>query len=492
MRRLPHYWGLLLLLLWSASAHAGLLDIYKNADGSTNWQYLANTGGGLITLGLGAGIVFLALSRRKLRTYADALTKIRDELELRVVERTAKLQVSNQKLGEEVEHHRQTSELLQSTEAYINSIIQSMPYMLIGVDKGGVVTQWNQSAQNISGVDSATALGQSLWSVYPQISIEQGHIERALTTKEPIHIEHAQHGQYYYDITVYPLVGTAEPGVVILIDDVTQRVLAESTLIQKDKMASMGELAAGMAHDINSPLSAILQAVQTVQRRLSPSLEANHQPAEAAGIDLQKLQQYMKAREINELLAGVQEAGARTSSIVSNLLEFARNSSHDKQQVDILDIIENTLELARNIFSLQGGLRFQDIRIERTYPEESPEFYCYPAEMQQVFLNLFRNANHALRLVQRDDFVPRLKIRVYVMDIMLRIEVEDNGVGMSEEVQQHIFEPFFTNKEFSDGEGTGLGLSVSHFIITEHHGGNIAVTSRQGEGSTFHIQMPCK
>ncbi len=482
---------LILPLCVSVPTVAGVLDIYKLPDGSTNWQYLANTGAGLLIIGLGSGILFLAMSRRKIRSYADALAKIRDELELRVVERTAKLEVSNQKLGEEVDHHRHTTERLASTEAYIKSIIQSMPYMLIGVDKSGVITQWNQAAQRVSGVDAEGAMGQSLWAVYPQIAIEQGHVERALSTSEPIHIEHAQRGQYYYDITVYPLVGTTDPGVVILVDDVTQRVLAENTLIQKDKMASMGELAAGMAHDINSPLSAILQAVQTVQRRLSPDLEANHKPAQSTGLDLQRLADYVKAREINELLDGVQEAGARTSDIVSNLLEFARSSSHDKQQVDIIDIIENTLELARNIFSLQGGLRFQDIRIERSYPEDLPEVKCYPAEMQQVFLNLFRNANHALQLVDKPDHVPRLKIRVYAMDIMLRIEVEDNGVGMEEDIQQHIFEPFFTDKAFSKGEGSGLGLSVSHFIITEHHDGHIAVTSTPGEGSTFHIQIPC-
>ena len=400
--------------------------------------------------------------------------------------------MSNRNLSTEVEHHKQTSEQLHSVEAYINSIIQSMPNMLIGVDKGGVITQWNKAAHAISGVDAEAALGQSLWAVYPQIAIEQGHIERVLNTKEPMQIEHAQHGQYYYDITVYPLVGTTEPGVVVLVDDVTQRVLAESTLIQKDKMASMGELAAGMAHDINSPLSAILQAVQTVQRRLSPDLPANQEPAKNSDLDLGNLAKYIKEREITELLDGVQEAGARTSAIVSNLLEFARSSSHDKQAVDIIDVIENTLDLARNIFSLQGGLRFQDIRIERSYPEQSPEFNCYPAEMQQVFLNLFRNANHALQAVDDPNHVPRIMIRVYSMDIYLRIEVEDNGVGMNEEVQQHIFEPFFTNKEFSDGEGSGLGLSVSHFIVTEHHAGHIAVTSELGEGSTFHIQMPCE
>lgn len=479
------------LSVLSQPALAGLLDVYRTADGSTNWQYLANTAGGLVVIGMGIGLIILAVSRRKIRTYADALGKIRDELELRVVERTANLKVSNEKLEEEVEQHRQTEAMRQSIEAYINSTIQSMPNMLIGVDKAGVITQWNEAAHSISGISAEEAMGNSLWTAYPQIAIEQGHVERALTTGEPIQIEHAQHGQYYYDITVYPLIGTTEPGVVILVDDATQRVLAENTLIQNDKMASMGELAAGMAHDINSPLSAILQAVQTVQRRLSPELEANIKAAKNADIDLHKLGEYLRAREVGALLDGVHEAGARTSAIVSNLLEFARSSSRARQQVDIIDIIENTLELARNIFSLQGGLRFHDIKIERHYPDATPEFSCYPAEMQQVFLNLFRNANHALQMVDQPDHVPIIKIRVFAVDVMLRIEVEDNGIGMSEDVQQHIFEPFFTNKELDDGEGSGLGLSVSHFIITEHHGGNIAVTSTPGKGSTFHIQMPC-
>lgn len=455
--------------LYTTSALADTQGLFRLEDGHTNWQYVANSLGAIFILSLLIWVVALVKSRRQERVYSQELAAIRDELEVRVIDRTKKLD---------------------ATQAYLTNVIQSMPSVLIVVNRDGTVTQWNQLAGSVTGVDADAAIGANLWDVYPNIAIVQGHIERALDGLEPIKIEHVQHGQYYYDITVYPLQGEIEAGVVIMIDDISHRVQAENMLIQRDKMASMGELAAGMAHDINSPLSAILQSVQTVQRRLSTELDINQDTAQATGLDLDKLQDYMEQREINTLLAGVHEAGHRTSAIVTNLLDFARSGSVDKKPCSVTDIIDNTIELARNVFSLQGELRFHDIKIERRFQEDLADFPCHPAEMQQVFLNLFRNASYALRMALRDDFEPCISIRVFQMDVMLTIEVEDNGIGISEDVQQHIFEPFFTNKEFSDGEGSGLGLSVSHFIVTEHHGGNIAVTSRVGKGTTFHIQMP--
>lgn len=456
-------------LLYAGSSHAGVLDYFRLEDGHTNWQYVANSLGGIFILSLLVWVGALVKSRRQERLYSQELSEIRDSLEIMVAERTEKLR---------------------ATEAYLSNIIQSMPSLLIVVNRDGTVTQWNKLSAEITGVAADEAIGSNLWDVYPTIAIVQGHIERTLLSSEPMKIEHVQTGQYYYDITVYPLQGDIEPGVVIMIDDITHRVQAENMLIQRDKMASMGELAAGMAHDINSPLSAILQSVQTVERRLSPALDINQDLAQETGVDLKALASYMDKREINTLLAGVHEAGHRTSAIVSNLLDFARSGSVEKQACSVTDIIDNTLELARNVFSLQGELRFHDIRIERRYQEDLPDFPCHPAELQQVFLNLFRNASYALRMALRKDFDPQIAIRVFQMDVMLTIEVEDNGIGISEDIQQHIFEPFFTNKEFADGEGSGLGLSVSHYIVTDHHGGNIAVTSREGQGTTFHIQMP--
>lgn len=480
----------------SQIAAAGLLDVFRLEDGHTNWQYVANSSGGTLIIMLSLAAIGLLRSRKRAMESSRALAKIRDELEVRVQERTANLetsnellQESNQLLEQEIAQHKTTGDLLSSTEAYVKNIIQSMPLVLIGVNKEGVVTQWNHRAVEVTGVNAADATGNNLWQVYPAITITPDHIVRALENDETITIKHSQRGQYYFDITIYPLREQIETGVVVLIDDVTQRVLAEHMLIQRDKMSSMGELAAGMAHDINSPLRVILQSVQTVQRNLASDFEPNQKTAQEVGANLEDISRYLAAKDISPRLDDARDAGKRAAAIVNNLLNFAGSRGQEKQPASIIDIIENTLELAGDVFAFESGLRFQDIHIERSYAQELTDFPCFAAELQQVFLNLFRNASHALQMVDREGHKPTIKVRVYEQFEMLKIEIEDNGVGISEEVQEHIFEPFFTTKEFAAGQGSGLGLSVSYFIITEHHQGNIAVTSRLNEGTTFHIQM---
>ncbi len=484
------------ILTCSHTASASLLDVFRLEDGHTNWQYVANSVGGTLIIVLSLAAVGLLRSRKRALQSSQALAKVRDELEVRVQERTANLETANQLLQEsnqlletEIAQHKATGDRLSSTEAYIKNIIQSMPLVLIGVNKDGLVTQWNHRAVEVTGVKTEDAMGHNLWQIYPAITITPDHIVRALTNDETITIKHSQRGQYYFDITIYPLREQIEIGVVVLIDDVSQNVLAEHMLIQRDKMSSLGELAAGMAHDINNPLRVILQSVQTVQRNLTADFEPNQKTAREVGADLEQLSRYLTAKDITPRLDDARDAGKRATAIVNNLLNFAGSRGQQKQPANVIEIIENTLELAEDVLAFEASLRFQDIHIERSYPEELADFPCFAAELQQVFLNLFRNASHALQMVDREGHKPTIKIRVYEQFEMLKIEIEDNGVGISEAVQEQIFEPFFTTTEFDSGQGTGLGLSVSYFIITEHHQGNIAVTSRLGEGTTFHIQM---
>ena len=480
----------------SQFAAAGLLDVFRLADGHTNWQYVANSSGGTLIILLSLAAIGLLRSRKRALQSGQALAKVRDELEVRVHERTANLetankllQESNQLLENEMAQHKTTGDRLNSTEAYVKNIIQSMPLVLIGVTKDGLVTQWNHRAVEVTGVKTEDAMNNNLWQVYPAITITPNHLVRALNNDETITIKHSQRGQYYFDITIYPLREQIETGVVVLIDDVTQNVLAEHMLIQRDKMSSMGELAAGMAHDINSPLRVILQSVQTVQRNLVADFEPNIKTAQEVGANLEEISRYLAAKDVTPRLDDARDAGKRATAIVNNLLNFAGSRGQKKQPANVVEIIENTLELAEDVLAFDSNLRFQDIHIERSYAKELADFPCFAAELQQVFLNLFRNASHALQMVEKEGHKPTIKIRVYEQFEMLKIEIADNGVGISEEVQEQIFEPFFTTKVLSTDKGSGLGLSVSYFIITEHHQGNIAVTSRLDEGTTFHIQM---
>ena len=142
--------------------------------------------------------------------------------------------------------------------------------MLIGLSKDNRITQWNHLAEEVSGMASDTVLGRDLWEAYPNITITPQQIQQALDDNKTLTIKYSQRGQYHFDITIYPLQEHSDTGVVILLDDVTQRVKNENLLIQRDKMSSMGEMASIMAHDINIPLRAIIKDVKEhLRMRLS-------------------------------------------------------------------------------------------------------------------------------------------------------------------------------------------------------------------------------
>ncbi|WP_455220466.1 PAS domain S-box protein [Kaarinaea lacus] len=251
---------------------------FKNPDGSTNYQHIANWSGGTLILLLSIAVITLIITRRKLRKSNRELHKIRSELELRVQERTATLDESNRLLKEtnkllenEIAMHVSTASRLRASESYIKNILESMPLMLVGVNMDGKITQWNKRAEDITGIKAESVLDKNLWEAYPAITVSPDQVYNAIEKNETTTIKHTQRGQYYYDITIYPLQDQIEPGVVILIDDVTKKMMAENMLIQNDKISSMGELASSMAHDINTPLQSILFDLRAFQHLLANS-----------------------------------------------------------------------------------------------------------------------------------------------------------------------------------------------------------------------------
>lgn len=268
--------------------------------------------------------------------------------------------------------------------------------------------------------------------------------------------------------------------------DITDHRKAQEMLIQNEKMITVGSLAAGMAHEINNPLAGILQGIQVIQDRLSPNLTANQKAAEECGVSIEALDRYLVRRNIPELLSAAREAGERAAAIVDNMLSFCRKSDATFSPQDIGQLLDKTIVLAENEYDLKKKFDFRQINISREYTPGLPPVPCDAIEIQQVILNLLKNA--AQVLFQAKPQNPCITLRTIKEKHMIRIEVEDNGPGMTEEIRRRIFEPFFTTKGV--GQGTGLGLSVSHFIITEIHGGSMEVKSVPGRGSTFFIRLP--
>lgn len=473
------YFWLLTSWLISQPASASIIEYFREEDGHTNWQYVANWSSGILIVLLSITVLTLFFSRRQAHLANKALEAIRQELEERVRERTATLDESNRLLQEanqllqgEIAQHRETANRLRNSESYIRDILSSMPLMLIGLTSDGLITQWNRRAEEITGIPATKALGTNLWQTYPTITLSQQQVKRSLQEKKPLTIKHSQRGQYHFDITIYPLREQAETGAVILVDDVTQHILAANMLIQRDKMSSMGELAATMAHDINPPLHQILTDVQTVKEALQ------QQPPSSV-------------ETITQLMDEADANGKQALAIIQNLLDFARSRGGERHQASIIDIIEHSLQLAKDVLSVPSGLHFRDISIERHYNQNLPDIPCYATELQQVFLSLFRHACHALGQVQKAGHTPIIRIQVIVCYDMLWIKVQHNGVGITNEEQQYIFEPFFTHTPGkAEDYDAGKRLSFSHFIITEQHQGQLAVTSDLNVGTTFHLQLP--
>ncbi|ACU90729.1 signal transduction histidine kinase, nitrogen specific, NtrB [Desulfomicrobium baculatum DSM 4028] len=268
--------------------------------------------------------------------------------------------------------------------------------------------------------------------------------------------------------------------------DLREMKRMQQFMIQTEKMQSLGGLAAGMAHEINNPLGIIVQGVQNIVRRLDPYLGPNIEAAKRYELDLHRLSMFLEERNIFRYLQGIRDAGERAAAIVASMLSFSRRSERTFSSNDVNAIASKALELAGKDFDLKKHYDFRRLNIVREYDPDLPLVPCVGTEIEQVLLNLVRNAAQAM--VRAGTENPTLTLRTRKMRDWAVIEVEDNGPGIPRKDLSRIFEPFFTTKKV--GEGTGLGLSVSYFIITNNHHGHLTATTCEGRGSKFIVSLP--
>lgn len=452
----------------------------------------------LITAGL-----YLFRHHKHLQLKERALNNHYKALNQETISKNEKLYDINNQLYNEIAKHENTEELLIETRNYLQSIINSMPSILIGVTSEGIVTHWNTAAQNKTGIPYIQALGTYYADTMNEPNIKIKSIQRTISTQKPTKLEAIQegkgHNSRYKDITIYPLTSMDLNSAVIRIDDVTSRVQLENMIIQNEKMGSLGELAAGIAHEINNPLGTILQSLQNIQRRLSDELPKNAKVANELQTDLKAITLYLQERKILSFLDNIKSAGERAAAIVTNMLEFSSSNTFTHEPIELITLINRSVDLAISSASLSKEYDQITFTIARHLPEECPVIYGSSGELQQVILNLINNAYQAYN----DHFLntltthPCISEGALTIDITLSIntsnvtiKIKDNGPGMDEWTQRHIFEPFFSTKDAV--KGTGLGLSVSYFIVTEHHSGSITVASELGQGTTFTITLPIK
>ena len=398
--------------------------------------------------------------------------------------------VSNQ-VGIAIERKQNLDEiaLLQN---YLFNIINSMPSILVGVNKRQQVTQWNLQAQMETGIRVEEAVGKDVIKVLPRLLRNLDQIVESIASKKvktSLKNSFQRKGDIRYeDIIIYPLITNGVDGAVIRMDDITDQVLLEEMMIQSEKMLSIGGLAAGMAHEINNPLAGMMQNTQVVYQRLSAKIPANIKIAEELGLNMESIKEYMSRRGILETLEMINKTGSRAANIITNMLSFARKSDTILNAHDLASLLLNTVELAKSDYNLKKQYDFKKICIETEFDQDMPKVLCDKNKIQQVFLNLLKNGAHAMHGDSNNHKESRFILRLKKETNMARIEIEDNGPGMNENIQKRLFEPFFTTKAV--GKGTGLGLSVSYFIIANDHKGKMHVESTLGKSTTFIIQLP--
>jgi len=331
-------------------------------------------------------------------------------------------------------------------------VVDAISPALCIVDRSGAIRRANRAFADLVNAPPASLIGRP-WQAF--VPPEWGtDLQRALDQQGVGREVELRTGERTYAVTAVPINSTDRSAVVLLFDDQTERRRLQDQLIQSEKMSAIGQLIAGIAHDLNNPLASVVGFADFLT-------EVPNVPA-----------------SIREPLTVVREEAERASSIVRNLLGFARKQDHQRRPTALKPLLDATFVLLRNQLMAQRVEAQIEIEPDLPMPDIDPN------QIQQVFVNLINNAAQAIASTGRPGNI-LVRARRWLDGVA--IDVIDDGPGMSEPLAAQVFEPFFTTK--AEGEGTGLGLSISQGIVKEH-GGRIMLSSEEGRGSTFTVQLP--
>jgi two-component system, NtrC family, sensor kinase len=331
-------------------------------------------------------------------------------------------------------------------------VVDAISPALCIVDRTGAIRRANRAFADLVNAPPASLIGRP-WQAFipPEWSAD---LQRALDQQGVGREVELRTGERTYAVTAVPISSTDHSAVILLFDDQTERRRLQDQLIQSEKMSAIGQLIAGIAHDLNNPLASVVGFADFLT-------EVPNVPS-----------------SIREPLAVVRDEAERASSIVRNLLGFARKQDHQRRPTALKPLLDGTFVLLRNQLMAQRVEAQIEIEPDLPMPDVDPN------QIQQVFVNLINNAAQAIASTGRPGNI-LVRARRWLDGVA--IEIIDDGPGMSEALAAQVFEPFFTTK--AEGEGTGLGLSISQGIVKEH-GGRIMLSSEEGRGSTFTVQLP--
>lgn len=411
-------------------------------------------------------------------------------------------------VARDVTEQKRIEEELRKSHAETDKLLGSMSSFLIEVDADLRVSRWNATAETTFGIPADEALGKPFvdCNIRWDWTAISGSLSGWLKASQPIRLAEVRYtrpdgNEGALGITVNPIKSNDdEPsGFFLMGADITKRRTLEAQLVQAQKLESIGQLAAGIAHEINTPtqyvgdntrfLQEAFGDLSKVQAKYDQLLEAVK--TDAIGEDLvtgieattQEVDmEYLKEeipKAIQQSLDGVQ----RVAKIVRAMKEFSHPDADEKTPIDLNHAIESTITVARNEWKYVAEMVTE-------FNPELPLVPCLPGEFNQVILNITVNAAHAIAAVVGDGAEGKgtITIRTRLDGDWAEVQISDTGQGIPEEMRARIFDPFFTTKKV--GKGTGQGLAIVHNVVVEKHGGTITFESEVGKGTTFIVRLP--
>jgi len=423
-------------------------------------------------------------------------------------EQASKSEMPTVRVNHETGHRQNANRPFGNGQKEINQLVSSLPTILIGLSKDDKIVLWNSKAEEVFGQDQADVMGLPLkqcgvdweWNKIAD-GISESRAAGRPTRMDNIRFKRVDGEERYLGLTINHLAGDHDCIMrsTMVGEDITDRKKLDIQLQQSQKMEAIGQLAAGIAHEINTPtqfvgdntrffqdayedlIQIIREYEDLIDKAKSDALTADL--IIAAEKRIQDMDLAYLEDEIPVALEHTLKGVERITKIVQAMKIFSHPGMITKEPTDVNKEIEKTITITRNEWKYVAEM-------ETEFDANLPAVPCFRAELNQVILNLIINAAHAIAEVNANASPERgiIRIQTYHEDNWAKIRISDTGAGIPQEIRHKIFDLFFTTK--GPGKGTGQGLAISHSVIVEKHKGTLDLESREGQGTTFIIGLP--
>ncbi len=493
-------------------AYEGLSDMFAGRTQQFCMEYRVGEGAGTEWFLMEAAKLYEP-GRGAVLTCTNISSQKRYEMQVELTKQEAlrardELNEANIQTGIAIEIANELNAALHLENRNKNLILSTLPSVLIIVDNDLIVTEWTGGSEQVFGVTAAEAVGRKLTDVAITVNWAElaSAVRRCIANAQTVRLDdcrfrrvNGSDGILGITCAPMPLATSDKWGALLVGADITQRRALEGQLAHAQKLEGIGQLAAGIAHEINTPSQYIGDNVRFVQqglkeicgivgmiREFTAQGRENGQPS----VTLEDLFEAMRTADVDYLLEELPlaveqtlEGIAHVNRIVRAMKDFSHPGSDQKVCSDINRLLDSTITVTRNEWKYVAEM-------QACFDQNLPDVLCYPGDLNQVFLNVIVNAAHAIADANKTSMREKGTIRVSTeqTDVSVLIKIQDTGTGIPIGARSHVFDPFFTTKEV--GRGTGQGLSIAHNIVKVRHGGDIWFETELGLGTTFIIELP--